>query len=172
MLPKLTALQTVNNRIHAGVKHDQSWSDCVMDSNQRNGSSEAQKVNQQLGNPTQDIDDCHANYHLGNAFSVTFQSFLSIFPDVILSEPKVVNHSGIEDSHDAYGDNTSNHWPPNRVEVPVYWLGPAVRAAFELLDVCHSNEAGNCPKSREWPACHNKDCNLGFCEFTFLAVWV
>ena len=172
MLAKLAALKTVHNWIHAGVEHDQSRGDCVMNSNERDGASEAQEIDQQLRNPTQDVDDRHENNHLGDAFPVALQSFLGFLPDVILSEPKVVNHSGVEDSHNAYGDETCHHRPPNRVEVPVDRLGPTVAATLELLEVCNSNETGNGPKEGKRPAGGYQDCNLGFCEFSFMAVWI
>ena len=103
---------------------------------------------------------------------MAFQSLLGFLPDVIFSKPKVVNHSGVEDSHNAYRDETCHHRPPNRVEVSVDRLGPAVAATLELLEVCNSNKTGNGPKQGERPAGGHQDYNLGFCEFSFMAVWI
>lgn len=147
MFAKLTALQAVDNWVHAGVEYNQSRGDCVMDSNERDASSKAQKINQKLWDPAQHINDCHENNHLGHTLTVAFQSLLSFLANVILSDPKTVHHSRVKKSHKAKWNNTSHHRPPNGVEVPENRFGPAVSTTSELLDVGDSYESRNGPES-------------------------
>lgn len=128
-----------------------------MNTNERDASSEAQKINQKLWDPAQHINDCHEHNHLGHPLTVALQSLLSFLANVFLSEPKAIHHSRVKKSHKAKRNNTSHHRPPNGIEVPENRIGPPVSTTSELFDVGDSHESRNGPKSGKRPANDNKD---------------